>query len=300
MAFNLKPAAELGLDKAEILTTAATMAYVGISDLSAAKGVCVQAATLYIEAALATAISRELQGLYDDIEITNGPREDNGLYSGAEWDDLLDTEVVETFAEVRERIGSKLFADMATGVGLGRAVSCAEVGAELARVAAKFYPGKPEDYGKFLSSIGIVASDIETVQKTANGKTIPQAAADADARVVEVAETAPAVAEGISTSTERAHIAPPEDVPQEGAPLRIAPAGEGVAAVYRLFFEATEVSTPEMAALLGISVGSWRNYTKGLTPGKLSDTQGVVFLQDIDRRMALLKQAAAIIAGVKA
>lgn len=217
-------------------------------------------------------ILNEIHDAIETQELISGDRDGEG------WDADLDAAVADRLAGVRDRIGEEAYAEKAIGVRLD--IVGEQAAAELAVLVAESYAkgGK----GKFLSAIGIVASDWEKEPSSAP----PPPPAD-------VLPPPPGA------------VLPPPPLAAPSIPASMAaavaalPAGaDPIILAFSLLKSGLTYDDVMISQQLGYSRTTFNNYLNAKTKAKCTPDQARVLLALCDIQAGKLKEAANLFATV--
>jgi hypothetical protein len=301
MPLHIKPIAEyLTPHKALILEEAKSRVLAPIGDARplAVKTILSRVAVTELAKALVADVETALCSALETQDMLSGPHDGT-----TDWVSELQDHVAGALGEA---FVSKIanFSGWYGGAQLWQPDRTLSAAIELANAYAQTFQPAPMHAGKFLSSIGIVDSDIQTLEKlprntgNAPASTPPAAVAPPPASA---AVAPPPVADPwplVSNAPDAIAVAPPPASavvpPPQGAPDK-----DDINKAWQLWYDNGGPGLDLIADKLGVSRGTLYNWCTGKTQSKCTPQQAAVTRADIDRRITGLMSAAAIFGAVK-
>lgn len=297
--FAITMPTDMGLDKGAIIALAMTLFRTMPRFPENAREALVQATLMEIEQVAVAEISKECQGVADDLDIEYGTREDSALFTPVEWDKQYVIELRKALAWIPENgFMDRKFFDDTIGCIDGATMSISEVSSSIARHFQMCFKPDADSQGKFLSAFGIVKADIDTL---CGPMPLPSAPAEPMKLGLDHVHPAP-VDDTLPPKPLAAQPAPPPPAAAPQAtpklPGTTAPPPDAIelAKMYRAFHDALDVDLGALIKDLGMSMSTWKNYVHARTaPKQLKVRPAKLMLAQIDRRMADFTIAAEIL-----
>lgn len=269
--------------KQEVLATAAQLIKLPVAQevetpQQAARSAAVAAVSIHWRGLMKRYIEEQMGDVYSTYEMIEGAFEDttdaaawhNGLES-AMLNGMSGTEVMPYLKSIHEQIQD---ADLQEP---GR---IAEVADDLAAMLVECDLPQGNEVGKWLAAAGIVKIDLDWLANQMD---------EADQLVLPGVLTA-----DIDTAPVLTDIVPPVSASASVA----APDKAAISRAYQLLGDPSATDLDVLCKLLGFSRSTLANYMSGRTQGKCNAVQAAVVLEEINRRIATLQEAAAVFGAV--
>ena len=277
--------------KQEVLATAAQLIKLPVEQevetpQQAARSAAVAAVSIHWRGLMKRYIEEQMGDVYSTYEMIEGAFEDttdaaawhNGLES-AMLNGISGTEVMPYLKSIHEQIQD---ADLQEP---GR---IAEVADDLAAMLVECDLPQGNEVGKWLAAAGIVKIDLDWLANQMD---------EADQLVLPGVLTA-----DIDTAPVLTDIVPPSfTIIEEGDQLKWVaepPDKAAISRAYQLLGDPSTTDLDVLCKLLGFSRSTLANYMSGRTQGKCNAVQAAVVLEEINRRIATLQEAAAVFGAV--
>ena len=267
--------------KQEVLATAAQLIKLPVAQevetpQQAARSAAVAAVSIHWRGLMKRYIEEQMGDVYSTYEMIEGAFEDTT--DAAAWHNGLESAMLNGMSGTEVMPYLKSIHDQIQDADLQEPGRIAEVADDLAAMLVECDLPQGNEVGKWLAAAGIVKIDLDWLANQMN---------EAEQLVLPEVLT---------------DIVPPSfTIIEEGDQLKWVaepPDKAAISRAYQLLGDPSTTDLDVLCKLLGFSRSTLANYMSGRTQGKCNAVQAAVVLEEINRRIATLQEAAAVFGAV--